>query len=334
MSDPGTVINLGRRSAFIRRHRHAVSLIVLAISVATCVVMFAIAGWPAVSAALGHLSWWLIPVTLIAHVVAYGGYIVTHHQIVASPRGAAVSWRRDAQLVVIGFGAWLPGGGFTVDRHALETVGLDHGAANAVAIVLGLLELLVLTPAAWLCALLLLNNHDISWSYTVPWVVLVPLGFLLALATVPFAARAGAADARPLMRGIGQIGAGTRACLALASQPRRGATVLAGIGVYWVADIVAFWAALRFISPGIPTDRLILAYATGYVFTRRTLPFAGAVIIEALLAVSLVAVGLPLSVAAITVFVYRLSDFGLTLGAALLASSAVERAFTFIVDDA
>jgi hypothetical protein len=41
-----------------------------------------------------------------------------------------------------------------------------------------------------------------------------------------------------------------------------------------------------------------------------------------------------LAVAALTVFVYRLSDFGLTLGAALLASSAVERAFTFIAEEA
>jgi uncharacterized membrane protein YbhN (UPF0104 family) len=69
----------------------------------------------------------------------------------------------------------------------------------------------------------------------------------------------------------------------------------------------------------------VLAYATGYLLTRRTLPFAGAVITEALMTVSLVWVGVPLAAAVPAVLVYRLSDFSLTLGTALAASSAVER---------
>ncbi len=322
-------VSLGRRSDFVRRHRHAVTLIVFAVSVATCAVLFIIAGRSAISTRLHHLAWWFIPLTLVAHIVAYCGYLVAHHEVVNRAR-VPMGLRRDAQLVVIGFGGWLPGGGFTVDRHALEAAGVERANANANAIMLGLLELLVLTPAAWLCALLVLHSHGISGSYTWPWLIAVPAGFILALAAAPWASRGDSPRAGRLVRGVGQIGAGTRACLALLLQPRRAAMVLGGIAVYWVADIAAFWAALHFVSTGVGTDRLILAYATGYVFTRRTLPFAGAIIIEVLLAVSLVAAGVPLASAAIAVFVYRMSDFGLTLGAALLASSALERSLNFI----
>jgi hypothetical protein len=37
-------------------------------------------------------------------------------------RSGRVSWKAGAQVVVIGFGGWLIGGGFDVDRRALE----DH----------------------------------------------------------------------------------------------------------------------------------------------------------------------------------------------------------------
>ena len=73
----------------------------------------------------------------------------------------------------------------------------------------------------------------------------------------------------------------------------------------------------------------MLAYSSAYILTRRTLPFAGVLVIEALLAASLVSVGVSLAAAALAVLAYRLSDFTLTLGAALLASRAVERTLTF-----
>ena len=75
---------------------------------------------------------------------------------------------------------------------------------------------------------------------------------------------------------------------------------------------------------GISIPRLVLGYASGYVLTRRALPFAGTIIIEAMMAVSLLWVGVPLAAAATAVLAYRLSDFTFTLGGALLASSALD----------
>jgi hypothetical protein len=324
-------VYLGRRADFIRRHRYTVSAIVLAISVATCLVLCACAGWSAVSDRLSHLAPAFILLTLAAHLVAYGGYLIAHHQVVNRSRRQPVTLRRDAQLVVIGFGGWLPGGGFTVDRRAVEASGESRHNANASAIMLGLLELLVLTPVAWLCALLLLHSHGIPGSFTVPWVVLVPIGFALALLALAYGPRRDTSDATWPVRAVGQLAAGTRSALALLLRPFHGAAVLTGIALYWGADLVALWASLHFVSTTIPLDRLILAYATGYILTRRTLPFAGTIIIEALLVLSLNGVGVPLASAGLAVLLYRLTDFGLTLGAALLVSSALEKTLTFIV---
>ncbi|HTU29809.1 MAG TPA: hypothetical protein VMF07_10530 [Solirubrobacteraceae bacterium] len=319
-------VRLGPQATFVRRHRRAVTALVVAISVLSCVGLSAIAGWHAVRVRLDHLSWWFIPLTLIAHLVAYVGYLIAHHGVVNRSRSVPVGWGRGALMVVIGFGAWLTGGGFAVDRHGLEWTGFDPIDADIVAVVLSALELALLTPAAWLCALLLVGNVSVPQSATIPWVIGVPVGFALAIAgaimgsrqTVPAQARGAGKAWRELLVGLA-------AALQLLRDRRRGPLSATGIAIYWAADIAALWAALRFVSVAVPLPRLVLAYATGYLLTRRTLPFAGVVVTEGLMAVALVWVGVPLAAAVPAVLVYRLSDFALTLGSALGASSAVER---------
>jgi hypothetical protein len=85
-----------------------------------------------------------------------------------------VSWKAGAQVVVIGFGGWLIGGGFDVDRHALVRAGLADADAGSSVIVLGALELAVLTAAAWICALVLLRTGGVPAAVTIPWVIGVP----------------------------------------------------------------------------------------------------------------------------------------------------------------
>jgi uncharacterized membrane protein YbhN (UPF0104 family) len=325
-------IYIGQRANFIRQHRRAVTAIVLIVSVGTCVVMCAIAGWPAVSKHLRHLSIWFLPLAVLSHLGAYAGYLVAHHQVINRSQSAGFGWRRNVQVVVIGFGGWLVGGGFTVDRRALQASGASPGDATISTIALGLLELLVLTPAAWVGALVLLDHRSISASETIPWLVGVPLGFVLALTTALLAPARPPAEAGWFRRAMSLLGIATRASLGLLCRPDRGMMAVAGIALYWTADIIALWAALRFLSTPIGAPELIIAYATGYLFTRRTLPFAGAVIIEVLLAVSLWAVNVPFASAALAVLLYRLSDFVLTLGAALIASRTLERALTFVAD--
>ena len=55
---------------------------------------------------------------------------------------------------------------------------------------------------------------------------------------------------------------------------------------------------------------LIIGYAAGYALTRRTLPLAGAGVVEALLPFALVWVGADLAPAVLAVFVYRFFNPG------------------------
>jgi hypothetical protein len=319
-------VRLGPRATFVRRHRRAVTALVVAASVLACAGLGAIAGWHAVSTRLDRVTWWFIPATLIAHLVAYVGYLIAHHGVVNRSRSVPVGWGRGALMVVIGFGAWLTGGGFAVDRHGLEWTGFDAVDADIAAVTLSALELALLAPAAWVCALLLLGDASVPRSATVPWLIGVPIGFGLAVAGALIGSRREVpAGMHGATRAWRVLLVGLAAALQLLRDRRRGPLSAAGIAIYWTADIAALWAALRFVSVAISVPRLVLAYATGYLLTRRTLPFAGVVITEVLMTVSLVWVGVPLAAAVPAVLAYRMSDFALTLGTALAASSAVER---------
>jgi uncharacterized membrane protein YbhN (UPF0104 family) len=212
-----------------------------------------------------------------------------------------------------------------IDRHALEWHGSTSTDASTSAIVLGLLELGVLAPAAWLCALLLLGSTGIGNSETVPWLIGVPLGLVAVTAIVITAHTHPSPHPTRTAQARATLATAVASTLSLMRHPGRGLLTAAAIAVYWAADIAALWAALQFVSTPISLPRLILGYATGYLLTRRTLPFAGAIIVEAMMAVSLVWVGVPLAAAVVAVLVYRLSDFTFTLGGALLTCSTLER---------
>jgi hypothetical protein len=178
-----------------------------------------------------------------------------------------------------------------IDRHALEWHGSTSTDASTSAIVLGLLELGVFAPAAWLCALLLLGSTGIGNSETVPWLIGVPLGLVAVTAIVITAHTHPSPHPTRTAQARATLATAVASTLSLMRHPGRGLLTAAAIAVYWAADIAALWAALQFVSTPISLPRLILGYATGYLLTRRTLPFAGAIIVEAMMAVSLVWVG-------------------------------------------
>lgn len=73
----------------------------------------------------------------------------------------------------------------------------------------------------------------------------------------------------------------------LARSRRIGAVAWTGMACYWTLDIAAFYGALRFIGVQPNLGETIIAYATGYALTRRSMPFGGAGVTEALMTFSL-----------------------------------------------
>jgi uncharacterized membrane protein YbhN (UPF0104 family) len=105
----------------------------------------------------------------------------------------------------------------------------------------------------------------------------------------------------------------------LGRSPLRYAGAWLGTALYWAADIAAFYGGLRTfgLDPGV--GKVILAYATGYAATRRSLPLGGAGITEFLMTYALYWVREPLAPALAAVVAYRGFNFLLAAAPALIA---------------
>ncbi len=78
-----------------------------------------------------------------------------------------------------------------------------------------------------------------------------------------------------------------------------------GFVAYFGGDIVALGFALKIFGVDVDPGQLIIAYTSGFLLTRRTLPLASAGVVEALLTASLVwvgAAGLAHALAAVVAF--------------------------------
>jgi uncharacterized membrane protein YbhN (UPF0104 family) len=106
-----------------------------------------------------------------------------------------------------------------------------------------------------------------------------------------------------------------------------------GVVFYWFGDIACLWAALRTFSVHVSLPALVVAYATGYIASRRSLPAGGAGIVEVLMTFALVWVGLPLAPALAGVLVYRLFNFWLPIVPALAFLPSVKQ-LRFLFDEA
>jgi len=300
------------------------TLLAMMIAAAVSVLMAKAAGFHAVDRALEHWQpLWLAPL-LGARALSYGGYAAAHRATLTP--GSERQVPTDAALKTVAFGAAATslGGGFSIDHRAMRGAGATSRQATIRVLNLGALELATLAPAAWICALTLLGSARVQ-DATVPWAVGVPTGFALALAAAPHL------SARSLMR-KGRIGrALARALEALEllieqlRHPLRYRAAWAGMSVYWAAEILSLWAALRMFDVHASAAVVVLAYATGHVLTPRSLPLSGVGVTELLLPLALVWTGLPLAGAVPAVFAYRLGLLVLSIPPAIVAREDVRR---------
>ena len=221
--------------------------------------------------------------------------------------------RHAGTLVTTGFGLFIPRGGFALDHEALLDAGVPPREAQVRVRRLGLLEYAILAPAAFGAALfLLLDGFPDRTGIQLSWIVGVPVGTCVTLFLLRHRSR---------MRRGGRfrkhVAGFLEAVVRLAHlfwPPRKGSVgAAAGMSLYWAGDIFVLWACLAaFMQHGRPpVTALILGYATGYALSRRTLPFAGAGAVEALLPFALTWVGLALPAALLSVFAYRIFNLWL-----------------------
>jgi hypothetical protein len=211
---------------------------------------------------------------------------------------------------------------------ALRKAGLKREQAIARVAGLGVLEYAVLAPVALVCALLLFAGGDdrVQDSMTLPWLAVIP-GFALALWASSPKRRERLTD--PIRGGrvrgsLAHAVAGLVTLRALCRRPVQHLPGLLGVAFYWFGDIACLWAALRVFDVHVSWPALVVAYATGYIASRRSLPAGGAGIVEVLMTFALVWVGVQLAPAALGVLVYRIFTFWLPIVPALAVLPTVK----------
>ncbi len=310
----------------IERKHGVAALVALAVVLAlgAMVGIGAIAGPGDVWYRVSNLRWEWIPVAFGCEAAAYLGYIVAYRAVARAEDGAELELPEAAALVATGFGVFVLAGGFFLDHEGLRRAGLTEHEARERVLGLGTLEYVVLAPAAAVAAGIVLLRDHISMGLTLPWLIGVPAGAVLAVLGVRlrgrFSGRGGMRErADHALSALELIGR-------MAVTLRQHWHAFLGIVLYWLGDIVCLWAALHIFFAGPPPiAQLVLGYATGYALTRRTLPLGGAGVVEALLPLSLAWVGIALAPALLAVVAYRIVNLWIPVIPALAGLQALRR---------
>lgn len=296
------------------------------IAVLAVVLIARVTSADAIGRAFGHVEPAWIGLIAGAELLAYPAYTVAYRSIARVHGHAPLSLPLVARIVVAGFGPFSIGGGFGIDRRALRALQEDERSARVRVLALGVLEWAVLAPTTWVVSVVFLaTNADILPSLLWPWAISVPLGFGFGL----WASADSRIERMSRIRGkrrewLAQALEGVGVLRVLARHPRRYAGAWLGTALYWAADISAFYGGLRTFGLDPSAGKVILAYATGYAATRRSLPLGGAGLTEVLMTYSLYWVREPLAPALGAVVAYRIFNLALAALPALLARRQLE----------
>lgn len=305
-----------------RHHReHGRREVAFSIAIAATLAAAALLGiaWAAGFGEVGellvrpHWHWFLLALAgLVASLI---GYTFAYRELARADEGPELPVHHAGALVATGFGVFIPRGGFALDHEALCDVGVPPREAELRVRGLGLLEYAILAPAAFASALyLLVAGFPDRAGVQMSWIVGVPVGTAVTLILLRHRARL--RDGGRVRNALARFLDAVHRLGCLFVPPRkRSVGAFVGMSVYWVGDIFVLWACLAaFMRHGTPSvTALILGYATGYALSRRTLPFAGAGAVEALLPFALTWVGVALAPALLAVFAYRIFNLWLPL---------------------
>jgi uncharacterized membrane protein YbhN (UPF0104 family) len=290
-------------------------------------VMSAIAGWSSVTGRLQpRLSFWFA-LAFVGEAAAFAGYVFAYRSVAAIERGPRLELREAAALVAFGFGAFLAKGGAALDSKALATSSGGKREGEIRVMALDALEHAPLAPAACAAAIILLahGKRQPGLDFTIPWATLVPVGAILAIVGVRHRRRFTGHEG---WRGkLGDVFESIEILFQLALQWRRHWIAFAGAAIYWTGDVACLWACLQPFHAAPPIAAIVLAHAVGYSLTRRTLPFAGAGIVEVLMPLTLVAAGAPFAGAILGVIAYRVFNLWLPLLPAVAALPHLRRRY-------
>lgn len=279
-----------------------------------------LAGFGAMWSVLKHPDLLWLAAMAGALCVSFAGYYWAYRGIYRAEGGYALARRPLIAVVTAGYGGFFAHRGTTPDDLVLQQAGAGSRESIVRAGTLGGLEQAGLAVAGCVASIaaLCLGLTVPSMAATLPWAVI----------PVPAAVAAWWACERCGLCLRGRSGWRGRVCVLadsgrLAAQilarPVRYWTALAGMLTFWAGEMFAVWAGLAVFGFRMNGAALVVGFATGMVFTRRSAPLAGAGILTVILALAIWYCGAPLAVAAAGIFAYRALTLWLPMPFALAA---------------
>ena len=304
-------------------------------TISAALVLASYAGWPRVlhRTTAPHAWGWLIA-CLVGEIVAYLGYALTIRDIARVDDGPEMDLGVSAKTVIAGFGVFAAtrtSGGFAVDYWAFRRAGAGKRDAVQRVLALGFLEYATLGTVALVASALLFLRLDgrAGYAVTLPSLTVIPIFLVAFWLTSPTRVRRLSRhrrDAGRVKKGFANAVAGAGNVRVMLFSPREHGLGVAGNTLYWVGDILCLWAALQLVGgKHITLAALVLAYSSGYVLTRRSLPAGGAGVVEVALTLALVGMGVHFVPALIGVLVYRLFNFWLPIVPALVLLPSIRQ---------
>lgn len=310
-----------------RRGVELAGLIVLAglLDVAAGTGLAYVAGFGATWSVLRHPDWSWLAAMAGALCVSFAGYYGAYRGIYGAESGYRVPRRQLFALVTAGFGGFFAHWGTTPDDLVLQESGASHRDSMVRALTLGGVEQGTLAVAGCAVSVIVLGlGQAVPPDVTLPWAIVpVPAAILVWWAAARFA---------PRLRERGRWRDAVAMFLdsvllirQLVARPLRNQLALAGMLLFWAAEIFAVWAGLA--AFGVAMDGAVLAagVCTGMVFTRRVAPLAGAGTLTLILPVAIWYCGAPLAVAVAGTFAYRALTLWLPMPFALATLPVLRR---------
>jgi uncharacterized membrane protein YbhN (UPF0104 family) len=311
---------------WLRAHPLATSAVSIGIAGVAVLVIARATGADAVGRAFDRVDAPWVALIAGASLLTYPAYVLAYRSIAGIHGHAPIALPLVARVVVAGFGPFAVAGGFGIDQEALHALHEDERSARVRVVALGVLEWAVLAPLACVVSIVLLaQGANILPSLLWPWAVAVPLGFGFGLwASAPTRSERISRLGGKRRDWLAQLLEGVGVLHQLIRRPGQHLMAWLGAILYWAADIGAFYGGLRLFGLHPGAGKVIIAYATGYAATRRSLPLGGAGVTEVLMTYSLYWVREPLAPSLAAVLAYRVFNLVIVAAPALIAQRQLE----------
>ena len=237
---------------------------------------------------------WLLYI-VFAQSFAYWSYVIPYKYVFD------ITYHEALKQSFTGFHPFRAGGGFVYDIKSHKTI-----SGRAKVLYLGLWEYAALAPAVFVAAVYSYADRLIPTQLSLPWVIGVPAGlivFILALAS-----RGRIRNHPAIKQTLNLIHH-----MLFDESPRNTLVLVVGMVMYWFGEVMTLYCALQLFDLSLGWFAMLIAYASGYLITRRSLPLGGAGVVLITLSLALRFVGLKLSYAVLVAVTYQVANLAIPL---------------------